>query len=252
MSKFLNVGMCNYLNGTAQSNVQISLGITEAVLLEIDVNPTFTRVYDITAGTSFLAELKDYERSSTPLTGTLHIFGQHRPDDVTAPLCVDYNNTRYYSYMVWTDGVNMSRDYVPCIDANRKPAFYDRVNGNYIYPTGDKAEIVAEFAASTGTNSVYVTGENSQGEPSAYLDPDGAVPGYYTIALGNSRTFAATERFVFDHRVVGYRIDTWDEAAGWQKGEVQKARSVTLNGENTIRRLVWIWDSATGFVFYLK
>ena len=141
---------------------------------------------------------------------------------------------------------------MPCIDAERKPAFYDCVNGNYIYPTGDKAEIVAEFAASTGTNSVYVTGENGQGEPSAYLDPDGVVPGYYTIALGNSRTFAATERFVFDHRVVGYRIDTWDEAAGWQKGEAQKARSVTLNGENSIRRLVWIWDSATGFVFYLK
>ncbi|MBR2940584.1 MAG: hypothetical protein IKC14_04665, partial [Kiritimatiellae bacterium] len=251
-TKYLCVNMCNYVDGATQNNGQISMGNKELARFQIDVNPTFTRVFDATEGVEHLAELKGYERSSEPLNGTLHTFGQHRPDDATAPLCVDYKNTRYYSYTIWTNGVDLTRDYVPCLDAAGRPAFYDRVAGNYIYPIGDKAEIVAEFGSYAVTNSVQVTGENENGEPAAYLDPDATALGYHQIAVGNSETFTATGRFVFGRRVVGYRVDTWDEAAGWQKGAVQSARSVTLNGEDTIRRLVWIWDSATGFVFYLK
>ena len=249
--KYLNVGMCNYLDGSAQSNVLIGLGMKETVRLEIDVNPTFTRVYDVTDDTRIRAELDGYERSSEPLNGTLHIFGQHRFVDTTAPLCVDYNNTRYYTFVIWTDGVNMSRDYVPCIDAERRPAFYDRVGKNYIYPIGDKAEIVAEFGGSVGTNSVYVTGENEKGEPAAYLDPGATAPGYYKIAVGDSQTFTATARDVFEARVVGYHVDTWVDGSGWREGAVQSGRSVTLSGENSIRRVVWIWKRVSGSAIYI-
>lgn len=251
-NKFLGVGMCNYLDGIQYADVKIALGTKEDHRLEIDVNPTFTRVHNFTDGVGYLAELRGYERSSEPLKGTLHIFGQCRTHDQTAPLCVDYNGTRYYSYAIWQDGVSITRDYVPCIDGERKVAFYDRVNGTYIYPIGDKANIVAEFGESTGVNSVYVIGETENGKMASYYDPDGVEPGYYTIATGDSFSFSATKRFVFDHHVVGYRIDTWDDAAGWQKGEVQRSRSVTLNGENTIRRLVWIWRKASGTILYLR
>ena len=37
------------------------------------------------------------------------------------------------------------------IDAAGKPAFYDRVARNYIYPIGDKAEFVAEFTGTATT-----------------------------------------------------------------------------------------------------
>jgi hypothetical protein len=161
--------MCNYMDG-AVSQTQ-TFNINNTARFEIDLNPTFTRLYDVLQNVTHHAEMKDtgYERSSEPLNGTLHIFGQQRLSDTTAPLCVDYNNTRYYTYAVWTDGVNLSRDYAPCIDAAGKPAFYDRVGGNYIYPIGDKAEIVAEFTGTVGTNSVYVTGENEKGEPAYYF-----------------------------------------------------------------------------------
>ena len=252
---YLRVDMCNAVDGASVSDFHVATPNSTFARFQFDVNPYFTRVANNTSGLSHLVELKDVEveRSSTALNGTLHIFGQQRLHDTTAPLCVDYNNTRYYSYTVWTDGINLSRDYVSCIDANRKPAFYDRVGGNYIYPIGDKAEFVAEFDSNVGTNSVYVTGENELGGPAAYLDPDGVVPGYYTIAPGASESFVATKRNVFGRRVVGYRVDTWDEAAGWQKGAVQSARSVTLNGEDTIRRLVWIWqDASDGLVIILR
>lgn len=241
----LRVDMCNYMDG-AVSQTQY-FNINNTARFEIDLKPTTVRLYDVLQNATHLAEMKDtgYERSSEPLIGTLHIFGQQRLSDTPAPLCVDYNNTRYYTYAVWTDGVNLSRDYAPCIDAEGKPAFYDRVARNYIYPIGDKAEFVAEFTGNVGTNSVYVTGENEKGEPAAYFDPDGAVPGYCTIETGDSRTFSATDRKVFGRSVAGFRIDTWDDAVGWQKGEVRNGRSITLDGEDTIRRLVCLWADAT-------
>ena len=254
-SPALRVDMCNYVDGAVAVALHVLTPDSTFARFQLDVNPYFTRISDNTRGLNHLAELKDVnvERSSTPLNGTLHIFGQQRLHDTTAPLCVDYNNTRYYSYTVWTDGVNLSRDYAPCIDAAGKPAFYDRVARNYIYPIGDKAEIVAEFTGNVGTNSVYVTGENEKGEPAAYLDPDGARPGYYTIAPGDSELFVATKRNVFGRRTVGYRIDTWDDAAGWQKGAVQNSRSVTLDGENSFRRLVWIWQRASdGLTIFVR
>ena len=247
----LRVDMCNYIDGAVSQTQHFNINNTAR--FEIDLNPTFTRLYDVLQGATHLAEMKDtgYERSSEPLNGTLHIFGQQRLHDTTAPLCVDYNNTRYYTYAVWTDGVNLSRDYAPCIDAAGKPAFYDRVGGNYIYPTGDKAEIVAEFTGTVGTNSVYVTGENEKGEPAAYLDPGATAPGYYKIAVGDSQTFTATARDVFEARVVGYHVDTWVEGSGWRKGAVQSGRSVTLSGENSIRRVVWIWKRVSGSAIYI-
>ena len=247
----LRVDMCNYMDGVVSSQ---KLNINNTARFEIDLKPTTVRLYDVLQNATHLAEMKDtgYERSSEPLIGTLHIFGQQRLSDTTAPLCVDYNNTRYYTYAVWTDGVNLSRDYAPCIDAEGKPAFYDRVGGNYIYPIGDKAEIVAEFTGTVGTNSVYVTGENEKGEPAAYFNPDATALGYHQIADGGSETFTATGRMAFDRRVVGYRVDTWTDGTGWVKGPMCKGRSVTLEGEKTFRRLVWIWDSVTGFVLYVK
>ena len=247
----LRVDMCNYIDG-AVSQLR-NFNINNTARFEIDLNPTFTRLYDVLQGVTHLAEMKDtgYERSSEPLNGTLHIFGQQRLNDATAPLCVDYNNTRYYTYAVWTDGVNLSRDYAPCIDAEGKPAFYDRVGGNYIYPIGDKAEIVAEFTGTVGTNSVYVTGENEKGEPAAYLDPDATALGYHQIADGGSETFTATAREIFETRVVGYRVDTWVEGSGWRKGAVQSGRSVTLSGENSFRRVVWIWKRVSGSAIYI-
>ena len=187
-----------------------------------------------------------------PLNGTLHIFGQQRLSDTTAPLCVDYNNTRYYTYAVWTDGVNLSRDYAPCIDAEGKPAFYDRVARNYIYPIGDKAEFVAEFTGNVGTNSVYVTGENEKGEPAAYLDPDATALGYHQIAVGNSETFTATGRMVFGRKVKGYRIDTWTDGTGWEKGAVQSGYTATLGGEKSFRRLVWLWGKSAGLTIFVR
>ena len=248
----LRVDMCNYMDG-AVSQTQY-FNINNTARFEIDLNPTFTRLYDMLQGATHLAEMKDtgYARSDEPLNGTLHIFGQQRLHDTTAPLCVDYNNTRYYTYAVWTDGVNLSRDYAPCIDAAGKPAFYDRVGGNYIYPIGDKAEIVAEFTGNVGTNSVYVTGENEKGEPAAYFDPDATAPGYYTVAVGKSQTFTATTREVFGKKATGYRVDTWADGSGWQKGAVQGGRSVTLEGEDSIRRVVWMWKRVSGAAFYLR
>ncbi len=247
----LRVDMCNYLDGVESSSQ--SFGIDNTARFVIDVNPTTVRLYDVLQGATHLAEMKDtgYARSDEPLNGTLHIFGQQRLSDTTAPLCVDYNNTRYYTYAVWTDGVNLSRDYAPCIDAAGKPAFYDRVGGNYIYPIGDKAEIVAEFTGNVGTNSVYVTGENEKGEPAAYLDPGATAPGYYKIAVGDSQTFTATARDVFEARVVGYHVDTWVDGSGWREGAVQSGRSVTLSGENSIRRVVWIWKRVSGSAIYI-
>ena len=250
---YLRVDMCNAVDGASVSDFQVATPNSTFARFQFDVNPYFTRVADNTSGLSHLVELKDVEveRSSTALNGTLHIFGQQRLHDTTAPLCVDYNNTRYYSYTVWTDGINLSRDYVPCIDANRKPAFYDRVGRNYIYPIGDKAEIVAEFTGTVGTNSVYVTGENEKGEPAAYLDPDATALGYHQIAVGNSETFTATGREVFEARVVGYHVDTWVDGSGWREGAVQSGRSVTLSGENSIRRVVWIWKRVSGSAIYI-
>ena len=247
----LRVDMCNYMDGVVSSAQ--TLNINNTARFEIDLNPTFTRLYDVLQGATHLAEMKDtgYERSDEPLNGTLHIFGQQRLHDTIAPLCVDYNNTRYYTYAVWTDGVNLSRDYAPCIDAEGKPAFYDRVGGNYIYPIGDKAEIVAEFTGTVGTNSVYVTGENEKGEPAAYLDPDATALGYHQIADGSSETFTATAREVFGKKATGYRVDTWVEGSGWRKGAVQSGRSVTLSGENSFRRVVWIWKRVSGSAIYI-
>ncbi len=247
----LRVDMCNYMDG-AVSQTQY-FNINNTARFEIDLKPTTVRLYDVLQNATHLAEMKDtgYERSSEPLIGTLHIFGQQRLSDTTAPLCVDYNNTRYYTYAVWTDGVNLSRDYAPCIDAAGKPAFYDRVARNYIYPIGDKAEFVAEFTGTVGTNSVYVTGENEKGEPAAYLDPGATAPGYYKIAVGNSQTFTATARDVFEARVVGYHVDTWVDGSGWREGAVQSGRSVTLSGENSIRRVVWIWKRVSGSAIYI-
>ena len=247
----LRVDMCNYMDG-AVSQTQY-FNINNTARFEIDLKPTTVRLYDVLQGATHLAEMKDtgYARSSEPLNGTLHIFGQQRLHDTTAPLCVDYNNTRYYTYAVWTDGVNLSRDYAPCIDAAGKPAFYDRVGGNYIYPIGDKAEFVAEFTGNVGTNSVYVTGENEKGEPAAYLDPDATALGYHQIAVGNSQTFTATTREVFGKKATGYRVDTWADGSGWRKGAVQGGRSVTLSGENSIRRVVWIWKRVSGSAIYI-
>ena len=227
--------------------------INNTARFEIDLKPTTVRLYDVLQNATHLAEMKDtgYERSSEPLIGTLHIFGQQRLHDTTAPLCVDYNNTRYYTYAVWTDGVNLSRDYAPCIDAEGKPAFYDRVARNYIYPIGDKAEFVAEFTGNVGTNSVYVTGENEKGEPAAYLDPDATALGYHQIAVGNSETFTATGRMVFGRKVKGYRIDTWTDGTGWVKGAEQSGRTATLDGEKSFRRLVWIWKCVSGSAIYI-
>ena len=250
--KYLCADMCNYVDGAAQSNGQISMGSKELARFQIDVNPMFTRVFDATDGVEHLAELEGYERSSEPLSGTLHIFGQHRPDDATAPLCVDYNNTRYYYYTIWTNGVDLTRDYVPCLDAAGRPSFYDRVGRNYIYPIGDKAEIVAEIGGNTGTNSVYVTGENEKGEMAAYFDPAATAPGYYKISVGNSQTFTATTREVFGKKAIGYRVDTWADGSGWQKGAVQSGRSVTLSGENSIRRLVWLWGKSAGLTIIVR
>ena len=250
--KYLCVNMCNYVDGAAQSNGQIGMGNKELARFQIDVNPLFTRVFDATEGVEHIAELEGYERSSEPLNGTLHIFGQHRPDDATAPLCVDYKNTRYYAYTIWTNGVDLTRNYVPCLDAAGKPSFYDRVGRNYIYAIGDKAEIEAEFGAYSVANSVYVTGENGKGEPAAYFDPDGAIPGYCTITTGESRTFTTTDRKVFGHTVVGYRVDTWDDATGWQKGVEQSGRSVTLEGEASIRRLVCLWQDRSDLVIIVR
>jgi hypothetical protein len=248
----LRVDMCNYLDGAVSSTQ--TLDINNTARFEIDLKPTTVRLYDVLQGVTHFAEMKDtgYERSSESLNGTLHIFGQQRLHDTTAPLCVDYNNTRYYTYAVWMDGVNLSRDYAPCIDAEGKPAFYDRVGGNYIYPIGDKAEIVAEFTGNVGTNSVYVTGENEKGEPAAYFDPDATAPGYYKIAVGDSQTFTATTRQVYGRKVTGYRIDTWADGSGWQKGAAQSGRSVTLEGENSIRRVVWNWAKSGGFIIFVR
>ena len=114
-----------------------------------------------------------------------------------------------------------------------------------------EAEIVAEFTGNVGTNSVYVTGENEKGEPAAYLDPGATAPGYYKIAVGDSQTFTATARDVFEARVVGYHVDTWVDGSGWQTGAVQSGRSVTLSGENSIRRVVWIWKRVSGSAIYI-
>ena len=246
-SKTFDLGMYNYLDGV-EKNVQIN---NDSGRYMFDVNPTYTLVRDVSYGTEHLAELVGYSRSSEPLGGILHIFGQHRPDDATAPLCVDYNNTRYYSYTIWTNGEDLTRDYVPCLDAAGRPSFYDRVGKSYIYATGDKAEIVAEFGSYAGANSVQVTGENEKGEPAAYLDPGAAAPGYYKIAVGDSQTFTATPRDVFETRVVGYRVDTWVDGSGWRKGAVQSGRSVTLSGEDSIRRVVWIWKRVSGSAIYI-
>lgn len=248
----LRVDMCNYMDG-AVSQTQY-FNINNTARFEIDLKPTTVRLYDVLQGATHLAEMKDtgYERSSESLNGTLHIFGQQRLHDTTAPLCVDYNNTRYYTYAVWTDGVNLSRDYAPCIDAEGKPAFYDRVGGNYIYPIGDKAEIVAEFTGNVGTNSVYVTGENEKGEPAAYLDPDATALGYHQIAVGDSQTFAATGRMVFGRTVKGYRIDTWIDGTGWVKGAEQSGRTATLDGEKSFRRLVWLWGKSAGLTIFVR
>ena len=204
----LRVDMCNYMDG-AESQTQ-TFNINNTARFEIDLNPTFTRLYDM------------------------------------------LNNTRYYTYAVWTDGVNLSRDYAPCIDAEGKPAFYDRVGGNYIYPIGDKAEIVAEFTGTVGTNSVYVTGENEKGEPAAYLDPDATALGYHQIAVGSSETFTAAERMVFGRKVKGYRIDTWTDGTGWEKGAEQSGRTATLDGEKSFRRLVWLWGKSAGLSILVR
>ena len=248
----LRVDMCNYLDGAVSSTQYFNINNTAR--FEIDLKPTTVRLYDVLQGATHLAEMKDtgYERSSESLNGTLHIFGQQRLHDRTAPLCVDYNNTRYYTYAVWTDGVNLSRDYAPCIDAAGKPAFYDRVGGNYIYPIGDKAEIVAEFTGNVGTNSVYVTGENEKGEMAAYLDPDATALGYHQIAVGSSETFTATGRMVFGRTVKGYRIDTWTDGTGWVKGAEQSGRTVTLDGEKSFRRLVWKWGKSAGLAIIVR
>ena len=255
-SPSLRVDMCNYMDGLPSSAADqaVYLYINNSEHFVIDVNPTFVRLYNVLNAEEHLAEMKDVavERSDVPLNGTLHIFGQQRLHDTDAPLCVDYNNTRYYSYTIWANGVDLTRDYVPCLDAAGRPSFYDRVGRNYIYPIGDKAEIVAEIGGNTGTNSVYVTGENEKGEPAAYFDPDATAPGYYKISVGNSQTFTATTRQVYGRKVTGYRVDTWAEGSGWQKGAAQSGRSVTLEGENSIRRVVWSWAKSGGFIIFVR
>lgn len=248
----LRVDMCNYIDGVASQDQTFTIA-NDAHFI-IDLKPTTVRLYDVLNGVTHLAEMKDtgYERSSEPLNGTLHIFGQQRLHDTVAPLCVDYKNTRYYTFVIWEDGVNLTRDYVPCIDAQGRPAFYDRIDANYIYPKGDKAIFSAELSGNVGTNSVYVTGENSKGEMKSYFDPDATAPGYYLIADGDEKTFVATDREVFAHRVHGYRIDTWEDGIGWVKGEEKRGRSVTIEGENTIRRLVWKWKWVNGFMIFVR
>lgn len=56
----------------------------------------------------------------------------------------------------------------------------------------------------------------------------------------------------FDRRVVGYHVDTWTDGTGWVKGPMCKGRSVTLEGEDSIRRLVWMWKRVSGAAFYLR
>ena len=247
-SKTFDLGMYNYLDGVEKS-VQIN---NDSGRYMFDVNPTYALVRDVSYGKEHLAELVGYSRSSEPLGGNLHIFGQHRPDDTKAPLCVDYNNTRYYSYTIWMNGVDLTRDYVPCLDAAGRPSFYDRVGKSYIYATGDKAEIVAEFGSYAATNSVQVTGENEKGEPAAYLDPDATALGYHQIAVGGRETFTATERMVFGRKVKGYRIDTWTDGTGWVKGAERSGRTVTLDGEKSFRRLVWLWGKSAGLSIFVR
>ena len=218
----------------------------------IDVNPTYTLLSG-EDGSAHIAELKNVSvaRSAEPLNGKLYIFGSERGDDANAPLCVDYNNTRYYSFAIWQDGETLTRDYVPCVDAANRPAFYDRVAKNYIYPIGDKAVYEAEFGADKGLGSVQVMGENAAGEVATYLDPDATPSGFYAVPTGESYTFTATRRKVFGLCVGGYRIDTWTDA-GWVKGTVQSGRTVTLDGEDSVRRLVWIWKKPNGLAIILR
>lgn len=178
--------------------------------------------------------------------GTLHIFGQLRRDS-SPQLCVDYDNARYYSYKIWQDGETLTRDYVPCVTPSNTPAFFDRVSQSLIHPRGDKAVYAAEFGEDADVYSVCVTGENNAGESAKYYDPDATPLGLHVVRSGESKTFTATDRKVFGIRVAGYRIDTWTES-GWAKGEVQNGRSVTLTGEASVRRLVWIWKDLRGLI----
>ena len=248
----MRVDMCDTIDDAPNSgNYAFSLDTISRY--QIDLNPRFVRFDRLDKSERHLAELRgNYERSTEPLEGTLHIFGQLRGvGDGSPQLCVDYNDTRYYSFAIWQDGETLTRDYVPCLDAANRPAFYDRVAKNYIYPIGDKAVYEAEFGADKGLGSVQVMGENAAGEAATYLDPDATPPGFYAVPTGESYTFTATERTVFRLCVVGHRIDTWTDA-GWVKGTVQSGRTVTLDGEDSIRRLVWIWKNPNGLTIILR
>lgn len=250
-STSLRFDFCNYFDGVKKGDGVLPLGASEH--LWFDVNPTFVDVVD-DKGNTHRAEQKNTgtERSTTALNGVIYIFGQHRPYDTVSPVSVDYDNTRYYSFTIWEDGEHLTRDYVPCLDVTNAPAFYDRVTKDYLYPIGSAAVYEAEFDEATGANSVQVIGETVDGELAAYLDPDGVQPGYYEIESGKEKTFKATKRKVFDLRVGGYRVDTWVAGTGWVKGAPQTGRSVTLEGDASVRRLVWIWKKANGLVLILK
>ena len=245
----IRVDFCNYMDGFGPESDGVTFGILNATRYRFDVNPTYVTCVREGDNVEHIGELKNVSvaRSTEPLNGKLYIFGSERGDDAKAPLCVDYNNTRYYSFAIWQDGVTLTRDYVPCVDSESKPAFYDRVNRNYIYPIGDKAIYEAEFGKELPQCSVRVLGENEKGEMAAYFDPDATQPGFYEIPSGESQAFTATGRKVFGRRVVGYRIDTWTDD-GWVKGSVQSGRSVVLDGEDSVRRLVWIWKKMTGMI----
>ena len=249
----LRIDFCNYFDGenVVGKGYVLPMGVSER--FRINVKPTSVDVVD-DKGNTHHAEQKNTGtgRLTTPLNGIIHIFGQHRPHDAASPVSVDFNGTRYYSFTIWEDGENLTRDYVPCLDVTNAPAFYDRVTKDYLYPIGSAAVYEAEFDEATGANSVQVIGETVDGEPAAYLDPDGVQPGYYEIKTGESQTFTATKRKVFDLRVGGYRIDTWVAGTGWVKGTPQTGLSVTLDGDASVRRLVWIWKKANGLVLIFK
>ncbi|MBR0056288.1 MAG: hypothetical protein IJP66_03075 [Kiritimatiellae bacterium] len=80
-------------------------------------------------------------------------------------------SAKIYSAKIWLDG-DLKRDFVPCLDADSKPAMYDRVSKGYFYNGGagtfstpDPMATPLLVAASSDSAAAA-----DYGEPDAYLD----------------------------------------------------------------------------------
>lgn len=210
-----------------------------SVILDNFTQPQFSGVYS-----------GEVERANMELEDALPIFGQCKNGGQQYLSNIELE---IYSFTVWTNETVLARNYLPCFDLESGcPCFYDTVTGTRCYQNSfadgaAKYDPVFADGKATIDEMVVVTAE-----PAEYMDIDADPYGAYRVAVGESKNFSGSQRMNFGMRVAGYRIDEYDAVQhAWIKGQVQKGKSVTLDGDTSVRRLVWIWQK-TGLCIIVR